>query len=406
MTVSRICVIGCIILLTLAGCKEEGKKNAPPAPEVDVAAPLKHNIVDWDEYTGRFEAVQRVDIRARVTGYLVEKRFKDGQNVNKGDVLFIIDPRPFNYEMERANAQYQLAQKEYTRAKGLRETQAISQEDLDRREQELKVAQAALNDASLDVEFTKVTAPIDGKISESFIDTGNLVRENDTVLTRIVSVDPVHFVFEGSQTQLLKYLRLDRAGLRPGSEDAAHPVLIELQDEDQFTMHNGRMDFTDNIVDPQTGTIQFRALVENKDGFIYPGLFGRARITTSGEYEAILLPENTVSTDQSKKFVYVVSDDNKAQRAYVTVGPVLDNGFVVIRQGLKGNERVVINGLQRIRKPAQPVMPAQKTLEWVALNQTTDLNKIPSLHDIANKIANKTDTQKIKIASGPEALKS
>ncbi len=368
----------------LTGCNENEKQSiAPPPAEVDVAQPLKHIIVEWDDYTGRFEAINRVDIRSRVTGYLVEKKFKDGQRVKKGDVLFVIDPRPFEYEKQRMQARYNLALKEYKRADGLRVTRAISQNDFDRRAQELQVAEASLNDAKLNLEFTNVTSPIDGKVSDDFINVGNLVRANETLLTRVVSVDPIHFEFEASQSALLKYIRLDRAGKRPGSDTTPNPVFVKLPDEDSYN-HVGRMDFVDNIVDPGTGTIQGRALIENKDAIIYPGLFGRLRLIGSGEYEAILLPEGAINTDQNRKFVYTISEDNKAGRAYVRVGPVLDNGFTIIRDGLTGNERVVINGTQRIRAADQPVTPNEAPLEWVALNTMPDLNSVPTLSDLKN----------------------
>lgn len=379
-------IIACILLLFLTACKEKPQKTAPSPPEVDISLPLKHRIIEWEEYTGRFEAVNHVDIRSRVSGYLVEKTFTDGQIVAKGDVLFVIDPRPFEYELQRATAHFQLAQKEYKRAKRLRETQAIAQEDLDRREQELKVAKAVLSTASLNMEFTRVTAPISGRVSESHIDLGNLIRENETILTRVVSINPVHFVFEGSQTQLLKYLRTDPSGLHQSPAGAAYPALIKLQDEYVFS-HKGRIDFADNIVDPQTGSIRLRALIENKDGILYPGLFGRARVTQNGEYEALLLPENAINTDQNKKFVYIVDNENKAQRKYIRTGSLLENGYVVIQQGLEGTEKVVIKGIQRIRRPAQPVTPSHIDLKWVKLNNVPDLNTIPSLEEIAGKPA-------------------
>ncbi len=368
--------------LLLAGCGQKAAPAAAPTPpEVDVATPLKHSITEWDEFTGRFEAVDRVDVRARVTGYLVEKRFRDGQFVKQGDVLFVIDPRPFEYEMQRADAAYVLAKKSLERATNLRKTQSVSQEILDERLQQYKVAEASLNEARLNLEFTQVIAPIDGKISSGFVDTGNLVSANDTVLTRIVTVDPIHFVMEGSQANLLKYTRLDRAGKRGSSDTTPNPILIKLLDEETF-IHKGRMDFLDNIVDPDTGTIVARALVENKDGIIYPGFFGRAHLLGSGEYEAILLPEKAINTDQDKKFVYVVNADNQAVRVYVTPGPVLDNGFIIVREGLGGDERVIVNGVQRIRMPQQPVTPVAVTLEWKALPDQPDIESIPSLDEM------------------------
>ena len=350
-----------VVVFALSACKPDGADQRggqmPPA-QVDVAKPLVKNIVEWDEYVGRFEAVERVELRARVTGYLQEIQFEDGQLVKKGDVLFVIDQRPFEFALQRAEALYTLAKKEYERAKKLRKTSAISQEELDRRLQELRGAEAFYKDAQLDVEFTEVKSPIDGKISRDFINVGNLVRANETVLTRIVSVDPVHFYFETSQSELLKYLRLDRAGKRPSSDTHKNPVFIKLKDESEFA-HKGYMDFVDNVVDEGTGTIQGRAIVPNEDNVIFPGMFGRVRATGSGEYEAILLPETAIQTDQNNKFVYVVNDEGKAERRYIELGPLRDSGMYIVRGGLSGTEDVVINGSQFIRMPNQPVQPVQ-----------------------------------------------
>ena len=372
-----------LILLSLLGaCSEEGQHaQAPPPAEVDVAVPLKHRITEWEEFTGRFEAVNRVQVRARVTGYLTEKKFRDGQIVKRGDVLFVIDPRPFEYEVQRAEAQYAQAMKDYKRAGTLRKEQAIAHEELEHRLEELKVAEAALNEARLDLEFTRVTAPFSGKISDGFVDIGNLVRENDTVLTRIVSVDPIHFEFESSQDLLLKYLRLDRSGERESSDTAPNPIFIKLQDEDHY-IHKGRMDFVDNVVDPGTGTIHGRALVENKDAIIYPGLFGRARLMGRANFEAILLPERAINTDQHRKFVYTVGAGNEVIRNYIRPGQILDNGLVIIEEGLQGHERVVVNGIQRIRAPGQTVTPVDTPLEWAEVETVPDVNSVPGLHAI------------------------
>jgi len=354
--------------LSLVACDDANTQaiasvQAPAPAEVDVALPLQHKLTDWDEFTGRFEAINTVDMRARVTGYLVDKKFKDGQMVKKGDVLFVIDPRPFEYVLQRAKAEYSLAQTEYDRAKKLRDMRAVSEEELERRSQELHIAKSSLDQAELQKGFTQVVAPIDGKISDSFVDVGNMIEENDTLLTRIVSTNPIHFRFEGSQGQLLKYLRLDRAGERPSSDTSPNPIYIKLLDEDKY-YHQGKMDFVDNIVDTGTGTIQARAIVNNDDGIIYPGLFGNARLLGRSEYQATLLPESAINTDQSKKFVYIVDQDNKVQRAYVSIGTVLDNELVVIMNGLQGDERVIINGIQRVRSANQEVAPISTPLVW------------------------------------------
>lgn len=378
-----------VTALFVTGCSESDAQpaaaaTAPPPAEVDVAHPLKRTLTDWDEFTGRFEAINDVQLRARVTGYLVEKKFKDGQFVKKGDVLFVIDPRPFSYELQRVEAQHDLAQKEWERAQNLRETRAISQEEADRRFQELQIAKASLNDARLQLGFTKVTAPIDGKMSDSYVDIGNMVEENETVLTRIVSTNPVHFRFEGSQSDLLKYLRLDRAGQRPSSDSAPNPIYVKLLDEDKF-YHQGRMHFVDNAVDSSTGTIQATAEVNNDAGILYPGLFGRARLLGRSNYEAVLVPENAINTDQDKKFVYIVNDDNQVQRQYVSVGNLLDNDYIVISNGLVGDEQVVINGIQRIRQPQQVVSPNLTELEWREIDTIVHSNDEPDTAQIAGQ---------------------
>lgn len=357
----RVFLMLIMLPLALSACGEGGQDaGAMAPPEVDVSLPLKKRLTEWDEYTGRFEAVESVEIRARVTGYLQEIKFTDGQMVKKDDVLFIIDPRPFEYAQQRAQAQFTLAEKEFKRAEGLLKTKAIAEEDFDNRVQELKAAEAALNEAKLDVEFTAVKSPIDGRASRDFVNVGNLVRENETLLTRIVSLDPIHFYFDASQTELLKYIRMDRSGGQADSKPK--PILIKLQDEKEF-VHEGETDFIDNIVDAGTGTIQGRAIVPNPDSIIFPGLFGRARLVASEEYEALLLPDVAINTDQSRKFVFVVNAENKAQRKYIELGPIQDDGFYIVRSGLDGSERVVINGIQRIRAPDQPVTPVDKPLD-------------------------------------------
>lgn len=362
-------VIGQVAIITLffsalIGCREKVVQASIPQtpPEVDVAVPISKTITEWDEYTGRFDAVERVDVRARVTGYLTEVRFKDGQLVDKGDILFVIDPRPFRYAVRRTQAQYSLALKDFERAQSLLEAEAISQEEFDRRYHELKVAESTLNDAKLELAFTQVRSPIDGKVSRDFVNVGNLVRANETLLTRLVSVDPIHFYFEASQADLLKSIRLDRAGKLPSSDSHPNPIYIKLPDEKDF-IHEGRMDFVDNIIDPGTGTILGRAVVPNPDAIIYPGLFGRARLIGSGEYPALLVPESAINTDQSRKYVYVVNDDNNAQRAYVELGPLHDGQLYVVRSGLKPHDRIVVSGTQRIRAANQPVTPVKKQLD-------------------------------------------
>lgn len=369
--------------LALVACSEPENQQAPtkaPPAEVDVAIPLEHTLTDWDEFTGRFEAISNVNLRARVTGYLVKKSFKDGQQVKKGDVLYVIDPRPFEYELNQIKAQYELAKKELDRAHLLRKSNAISQEEVDRRFQELQITEASLSNAKLQLGFTNVVSPIDGKVSDSYVDVGNMVEENQTILTRIVSTNPIHFRFEGSQGDLLKYIRLDRAGQRPSSDSTPNPIYIKLMDEDKF-YHEGKMHFVDNAVDTATGTIQATATVENDAGIIYPGLFGRARLLGRANYDAILVPEKAINTDQDKKFVYIVDENNAIKRQYVTVGNLLENDLIVVSKGLSGDEKVVISGSQRIRASGQEVTPNMIELKWTPLEvlgkqASTDTDKM------------------------------
>lgn len=366
---SSALVVATLLSIAITGCSNTEPDNTPkpsPLAEVDVAQPLSHKLTDWDEFTGRFEAINDVSLRARVTGYLVEKKFKDGQMVSKGDLLFVIDQRPFEYQLQRMQAEYALAKKEWARANSLRQTRAIAQEEVDRRYQELQIAKASLNDAKLQLTFTEIRSPIDGKISDSYVDIGNLVEENGTLLTRIVSTNPMHFRFEGSQNDLLKYLRLDKAGQRPSSVTTPNPIYIKLIDEDKF-YHQGKMHFVDNAVDESTGTIQATASVNNDAGLIYPGLFGRARLLGKSNYDALLVPESAINTDQDKKYVYVVDDADKIQRRYIQVGTLLDNNFIVVANGLEQKDHVVVNGIQRIRQSNQQVIPNMTELTWTPI---------------------------------------
>ncbi|ANN96148.1 TPA: efflux RND transporter periplasmic adaptor subunit [Legionella pneumophila] len=350
-------LLAVILIPVLMSCNSESNKPVGQTlAEVDVALPVKKNIVEWDEYTGRFQAVEEVDVRARVTGYLEAIKFQDGQTVKKGDVLFVIDQRPFKYALARAEAQYALAKAQYERAVKLQKEKFISAEVIDQRFQDVQVAETRVQEAKLNLEFTEVKAPISGKISRDFVSVGNLIRMNDTVLTKVVSVDPIYFYFETSQNDLLKYIRLDRAGKRLSSEKKPTPVLIKLPDEKDY-LHQGEVDFLDNVIDSGTGTILARALVPNPDNVIYPGLFARVKLVGSGEYEAILLPDKAINTDQARKFVYVVDNENKVNRVYVELGPLRESGFYIIRSGLKGDEKVIIHGIQRIHGPNQEVKP-------------------------------------------------
>lgn len=344
--------------ICLAACQPDPQGQGAPQgpPEVTVALPLQQTITEWDEYTGRFQATDSVDIRSRVTGYVDRVEFDDGQLVEAGDLLFVIDQRPFRYALQRSEAQHALAVKEYERAKSLLASRSIPQEEFDRRMQEVNITEASLLQAQLDLQFTEVRSPIAGKVSRDLMNVGNLVIANETILTNIVTLDPIHFYFDASQTDLLKYIRLDRSGQRTGSDTAPNRVEVRLPDETGFP-HPGEMDFVDNRVDESTGTIQARALIPNPGAVIYPGMFGLARLIGRSGVEVLAIPSTSVNTDQSRRFVYVVNDENRAQRRYITLGRMLEDGYQVVTSGLEPGERVVVKGIQRIRQPDQPVTP-------------------------------------------------
>lgn len=328
------------------------------APPVTVSAPKKAHITEWDEYTGRFRAAEHVDIRARVSGYLEEIRFKDGQVVAKGDVLFIIDQRPFKIALDRAQAAFDLAEKDLNRTRDLRKTGNISQQDLDRRTQEYRAAKTALDDARLHMEFTEVKAPIAGRMGRTLIDAGNLVIGGDvnaTLLTTIVSQNPIHFYFEASEQQLLKYIRLDHDGARISSRKEGRDVWVKLQDEKEF-LHKGHMDFVDNEVDRSTGSIQGRAIFDNPDDVLLPGLFGRLKIAGSGAYDALLIPDEATATNQSQKIVFILDKDNVVTPHPVELGPLHEGQWRIVRSGLGPDDKIIWSGLAKIR-PGMHVTP-------------------------------------------------
>lgn len=353
----------------LTGC---GKSDAPAAvaapPEVSVAAALSRQVTDFDEFTGRFKAVERVEIRPRVSGYISEVHFPEGREVKKGDVLFVIDPRPYEAELKRAKAQLaqartqlSLAGVEQARAEKLAASRAISKEEYDSRvatsEQasaNVNAAEAAVDAAALNVTFTRVDAPINGIVSRAEVTAGNLVNAGQSVLTTIVSIDPIYVEFEGDEQVYLKYIEMDRRGERKSSRNAPNPVWVGLSDETGFP-HQGVMVFVNNELDPATGTIRGRAQLDNKDRRFTPGLLARVRLVGSGKYDAVLISDSAVGTDQNVKYVFVVGPDNHVQYRAVKLGPLVD-GLRVVRSGLKAGETIVVSGLQRVR-PNVPITP-------------------------------------------------
>src|SRR5438093_7200911 len=338
---------------------------APPPPKVKVVQAVAREITEWDEYTARLDAIDSVEVRPRVSGYLQSIHFQDGAIVHKGDLLFLIDPRPYEAALHRAEADVELAKsrlalarKNFARAADLLASHAISQEESDIRESNLRQAeasveeaQAAVDAARLDVEFTHVSAPVARRVGRKLVTEGNLITggvgTQGTLLTTIVSLDPIYAYFDADEGALLKYSRLARLGQRPSSREYKNPVRVALADEEGFP-HEGVMDFVDNQVDRGTGTIVGRALLPNADLSLIPGLFARLRLPGSGRYRAILLPDEAIGSDQSQKFVYLVDGDSKAQYRTVKIGPLVD-GLRVVREGVGPEDWVVVAGLQRVR---------------------------------------------------------
>ena len=356
--------------LALGGCDRKPTAAAPPPPPVTVAHPLQKNITEWDEYTGRFQAVETVELRARVSGYIDQVHVNEGQLVKQGDLLFVIDQRPFRLAVDQAKADVQRAQAkldiatlDVERATPLIQNQTLTGREFDTRKStqadaagQVAGAEAALKTAELNLEWTEVRAPISGRISDKRVDAGNLITgglSGATLLTVIVSIDPIQFIFDGSEADFIRYLRLARAGARPSSRDVKNPVSVRLEDETEFA-HQGHMDFVDNVVNSRTGTIRGRAVFDNKDGFLTPGFFGRLRLF-GGTRDSLLVPDSAIASDQSRKIVFTVADDGTVGIKLVELGPIVD-GLRVIRTGLAPSDRIVIDGLPRAR-PGQKVKP-------------------------------------------------
>lgn len=349
--------------LLLAGCSSKAQDApAPGAMPVTVAQPLVEQVVDWDDYVGRFEAMQEVEVKPRVTGYLQRVHFTDGQYVRAGQTLFTVDARPAQAQLDQARAQVARAEAtlanartELSRSQTLAREKAASREEVEQRQAavragqaDLAAARAAVRSQQLNVGFTRVVAPISGRVSERLVDAGNSVTADQTVLTRIVSTNPIHFAFEGSEALLLKYQR-EKAGSLSGT-----PVRIRLQDESSY-VHAGTLDFVDNAVNTGAGTIRARAVVPNPDGFLKPGMFGHMRLKGSQAYTGMLIPDSAVVTDAARKVAYVVARDGTVASRPVQLGPLLGD-LRVIRSGLTAKDRVIIDGLQRAR-PGEKVQP-------------------------------------------------
>ena len=354
-----------------------GQAPGAPPPLVTISQPVARDIVEWDEYTGRFDAVDFVEVRARVSGFLTEVHFADGQTVKKGDPLFTLDARPFERALESAKAELaaaatkvESAMKDVVRGKPLVDRRIISEKVFDDRENLKREAEAAVNvaeakvrTAELDLSFTKITSPLNGRASRNLVSVGNYVNGGgagaQSLLTTIVTQDPIQFYFDVSENNTIKYKRLGaNGGTKPGQAGAS--IEIALPDDKGFP-HAGRLDFTDNRLDNATGTLRARAVLDNKAGLFTAGMFGRARIAGSQSYRAVMLPDDAIGTDQANKFVYTVADDGTVARKVVTLGPI-NGGLRIVRTGLNPEDWVIIKGLQRAR-PGQKVTPKREPLQ-------------------------------------------
>jgi multidrug efflux system membrane fusion protein len=354
--------------LTLGGCSKSGGPPSAP-PEVSVAPVIEKRVKDWDEFTGRLQAVETVEIRPRVSGYIDKVAFTEGSLVKRGALLFVIDPRPYQAEYDRAAADVkrfktalELGSIELARVQRLKDSGAVSQEELDERkstvaqaEANVAGAEAARESALLNLNFTRVTSPVDGRVSRAEVTRGNLVTggsNGGTLLSSVVSMNPIYLYFDADEQSYLRYTQMARAG--ESTQAAGSPVHVGLANEEGFP-HSGAVDFIDNQLNPQTGTIRARAVLQNNNGQFTPGLFARVQLLASGEYPAILIEDRAVNTDQSQKYVLLLGADNKIEYRKVKLGRVID-GLRVVREGLKAGDVIVVNGAQRVH-PGVTVTP-------------------------------------------------
>ena len=374
---ARPLAIALAIATLVASCGERQQQSGgPPPPAVTFAKPIKRTVVDYDEYVGRFTAINAVEIRARVSGYLDKLHFKDGQLVKQGDLLFTIDKRPFQNALDQARANLVQAQSnlaftesDYTRGQQLVRDKTITDQTFEQRAQAFRNArasvtnnEAAVRQAELDLEFTELRAPINGRIGDRRVSPGNLVTGgtggNTTLLAAIVSTDPIYFEFTFDEASYLRYQRLASAGQDVASRNTGVPVALKLIDESDFD-HEGRMDFVDNVIERSTGTIRGRAVVANTNEIFTPGMFARVRVPGTSPYEALLVPDAAIGTEQARRFVMVVDDQDTAQPRYVTLGQVTKDGLRAIKDGIGPDDRVVVSGLMQAR-PGQKVRPEEQ----------------------------------------------
>jgi RND family efflux transporter MFP subunit len=370
---------GAVMLLAafVAGCGDSKQQaGGPPPPTVTVAKPVKRQVFDFDEYVGRFVAVNSVEVRARVSGYLDGVHFKDGQTVKQGDLLFTIDKRPFQNALDQARANLvqsksnqSFTESDYTRGQQLVRDKTITDQTFEQRAQAFRNAQAsvanteaAVRQAELDMEFTELKAQINGRIGDRRVSPGNLVTGgtggNTTLLATIVSTDPIRFEFTFDEASYLRYERMSGGGQDVANRGGGVKVSLKLIDETDFK-HEGSMDFVDNVIDRSTGTIRGRAVFTNPNGVFTTGMFARVRVPASPAYEGLVLPDAAIGTEQARKFVMTVNADNVATPKYVTLGQITPDGMRVIKDGLSADDRVIVNGLLRAR-PGAKVTPQEQ----------------------------------------------
>ena len=371
--------------LALAACSDQKQaQNAPPPPTVTVAKPTQRTIVDQDEYVGRFVAVNNVEMRARVSGYLEKVHFRDGQIVTQGDVLFTIDPRPFENALAQARANLApaksnqiFAERDFERAQQLVREKAIAEQIFEQRAQARRNAEAVVaanealvRQAELELQFTELKAPVTGRIGDRRVSHGNLVAGGTagttTLLATIVTLDPIRFEFTFDEASFLRYERLSQNRDDVANDAVSTPVKLKLLDESEF-VHAGRMDFIDNVIDRSSGTIRGRAVFANPKTLFIPGMFARVQVPASPPYEALLVPDAAIGTEQARKFVLVVGPDNTANPKYVTLGDV-ENNLRIIKSGLAADDRVIVNGLM-LARPGAKVTPQEQAAPATAASQ-------------------------------------
>jgi RND family efflux transporter MFP subunit len=393
-------VAALIGLLTSCNNQPQAAHNFPPA-NVTVSKPVQKEVVDWNEFTGRTAAVNLVNVTARVSGYIVNIPFKEGDTVHKGDLLYQIDPRPYQDvydqslgQLKQAQANQQLQEATYARQARLQKTNVIANQDYDtalsnknQAAGQVIAAQASVNAAQLNLEFTRVVSPIDGRVGRQLVNIGNLVQADSTQLTTIVSMDPIYAYFSMDELAALGYQRLVRDGKLASTGNGDAPVYLRLQDESGFP-HEGTINFADNAFDTTTGTLLIRATFSNHDGFLTPGNFVRVRVEASPKYEALLVADRAIGTDQDQNFVYVVDSKNIAQLRHITIGQEAD-GLRVVKSGLHPDDVVVINGILKVR-PNSPVKPENGAMEQFA---TEDITTPSTLSKASASLSNRNASQ-------------